>query len=85
MTTLSVDAGKTAVHADVALAERVRTVRERILTELRKIIDSAEVKNKLKAAGFEAFSSSEKELDDFVKVQLNKWGKMIKDAGIQPE
>ena len=38
MTTLSVDAGKTAVHADVALAERVRTVRERILAELRKII-----------------------------------------------
>ena len=36
-------------------------------------------------SGFEAFSSSPKELDDFVKVQLGKWGKMIKDAGIQPE
>jgi tripartite-type tricarboxylate transporter receptor subunit TctC len=54
-------------------------------TELRKIIDSDEVKGKLRAAGFEAFSSSPGELDDFVKVQLGKWGKMIKDAGIQPE
>ena len=54
-------------------------------TELRKIIDSAEVKSKLRAAGFEAFSSSPQELDDFVKVQLDKWGRMIKDAGIQPE
>jgi tripartite-type tricarboxylate transporter receptor subunit TctC len=54
-------------------------------TELRKIIDSAEVKAKLRNAGFEAFSSSPQELDDFVKVQLGKWGKMIKDAGIQPE
>ena len=36
-------------------------------------------------SGFEAFSSSAQELDDFVKVQLGKWGKMIKDAGIQPE
>jgi tripartite-type tricarboxylate transporter receptor subunit TctC len=54
-------------------------------TELRKAIDSAEVKSKLGTAGFEAFSSSAKELDDFVKVQLGKWGKMIKDAGIQPE
>jgi hypothetical protein len=24
-------------------------------------------------------------LEDFVKVQLGKWGKMVKDAGIQPE
>jgi tripartite-type tricarboxylate transporter receptor subunit TctC len=54
-------------------------------TELRKIIDSDETKSKLRAAGFEAFSSSPEELDDFVKVQLGKWGKMIKDAGIQPE
>jgi len=54
-------------------------------TELRKIIDSAEVKQKLRAAGFEAFSSSPKEMDDFMKVQLAKWGRMIKDAGIQPE
>ena len=54
-------------------------------TELRKIIDSAEVKSKLGTAGFEAFSSSPQELGDFVKVQLGKWGKMIKDAGIQPE
>jgi tripartite-type tricarboxylate transporter receptor subunit TctC len=54
-------------------------------TELRKIIDSDDVKSKLRAAGFEAFSSSPQELDDFVKVQLDKWGRMIKDAGIQPE
>ena len=35
--------------------------------------------------GFEAFSSSPQELEDFVKVQLGKWEKMVKDAGIQPE
>jgi len=54
-------------------------------TELRKIIDSPEVKSTLGKAGFEAFSSSPKEMDDFAKAQLVKWGKMIKDAGIQPE
>jgi tripartite-type tricarboxylate transporter receptor subunit TctC len=53
--------------------------------ELRRIIDSAEVKSSLGKAGFEAFFSSAPELDDFVKVQLAKWGKMVKDAGIQPE
>jgi tripartite-type tricarboxylate transporter receptor subunit TctC len=54
-------------------------------TELRKIIDSAEVKSTLGNAGFEAFSSSPEELAVLVKDQLGKWGKMIKDAGIQPE
>jgi tripartite-type tricarboxylate transporter receptor subunit TctC len=54
-------------------------------TELRKIIDSADVKAKLRNAGFEAFSSSPEELEEFVRVQLAKWGRMIKDAGIQAE
>src|SRR5262249_20157205 len=42
--------------------------------ELRKIIDSPEVKSNLGNVGFEAFSSSSKELEEFVKVQLDKWG-----------
>jgi tripartite-type tricarboxylate transporter receptor subunit TctC len=53
--------------------------------ELRKIIDNPEVKSNLGKAGFEAFSSSPEELGDFVKIQLAKWSKMIRDAGIQPE
>src|SRR6187455_2427399 len=52
---------------------------------LRPIIDSPQIKTTLARVGFEAFSSSPKELDDFVKVQLTKWEKMIKDADIQPE
>jgi tripartite-type tricarboxylate transporter receptor subunit TctC len=57
----------------------------RLNTELRKIIDDPEVKKQIAATGFEAFSSSTGELDTFVKAQLVKWTKMIKDAGIQPE
>jgi tripartite-type tricarboxylate transporter receptor subunit TctC len=54
-------------------------------TEMRKIIDSPETKARMRNVGFEAFSSSPKELEDFVKVQLGKWKKMVEDAGIQPE
>jgi tripartite-type tricarboxylate transporter receptor subunit TctC len=53
--------------------------------ELRKIIDSQALKSKLSSVGFEAFSSSPEEFQDFIKVQLGKWGKMVKDAGIQPQ
>ena len=35
--------------------------------------------------GFEAFSSSPQEMQDTIKVQLGKGGKMVKDAGIHPE
>jgi tripartite-type tricarboxylate transporter receptor subunit TctC len=54
-------------------------------TELRKIIDTPEVVTQMGGTGFEAFSSSPEELDEFVKAQLVKWQRMIKDAGIQPE
>jgi tripartite-type tricarboxylate transporter receptor subunit TctC len=53
--------------------------------EMSKIIDSPETKETLTKVGFEGFSSSPKELEDFVKIQLGKWEKMVKDAGIQPE
>ncbi|MFL6796462.1 MAG: Bug family tripartite tricarboxylate transporter substrate binding protein [Xanthobacteraceae bacterium] len=57
----------------------------RLNVELRRIIDNPETKATIAALGFEAFSSSPEELGEFVKVQLVKWTKMIKDAGIEPE
>jgi tripartite-type tricarboxylate transporter receptor subunit TctC len=52
---------------------------------MRPIIDDPKMKETLANVGFEAFSSSPQELDEFIKVQLGKWSKMVKDAGIQPE
>jgi tripartite-type tricarboxylate transporter receptor subunit TctC len=57
----------------------------RLNAELRKIIASPEVKMRLANVGFEAFSSSPEEFADYIKAQLGHWGKMVKDAGIQPE
>jgi tripartite-type tricarboxylate transporter receptor subunit TctC len=50
---------------------------------LRPIIDSPDAQAKFTNIGFEGFSSTPSELGDFIKVQLGKWGKMIKDADIQ--
>ena len=57
----------------------------RLNTEMRKIIDDPKIKAQIANVGFEAFSSSPQELGEFVKVQLAKNAKMIKDAGIEPE
>jgi tripartite-type tricarboxylate transporter receptor subunit TctC len=52
---------------------------------LRKIIDSPDVQTKFKNVGFEGFSSTPEELGAFMKVELGKWQKMVKEAGISPD
>jgi tripartite-type tricarboxylate transporter receptor subunit TctC len=54
-------------------------------TELRKIIEKPEVKARLAEMGFDAFSSTPEELGAFVKTELVKWTKLVKEAGIEPE
>src|SRR5262245_49562957 len=51
---------------------------------LRKVIDSPDVQAKFKNVGFEGFSSTPEELGSFIEAQLRVWGKMAKDADIQP-
>jgi tripartite-type tricarboxylate transporter receptor subunit TctC len=50
---------------------------------LRPIIDSPEVQAKFKTIGFEGFSSTPDELEDYIKAQLVEWKQMVKDANIQ--
>src|SRR5580658_3482154 len=54
-------------------------------TALRPIIDSPDVQAKFKNVGFQGFSSTPAEFADFIKLQLGKWQKMVKDADIQAE
>ena len=84
------EAGVTGFDMDswagiVAPAHTPPAIVTRLNTELRKIIDSPDIKKMLGRVGFEAFSSSPQEMQDTIKVQLGKWGKMVKDAGIHPE
>jgi tripartite-type tricarboxylate transporter receptor subunit TctC len=67
----------------VAPARTPPEVVTRLNGELRRIIDDATVKQRLRNVGFEAFSSTPDELGDTIKAQLDKWGKMITDAGIR--
>ncbi|HML14169.1 MAG TPA: tripartite tricarboxylate transporter substrate binding protein [Xanthobacteraceae bacterium] len=69
----------------VAPARTPPAVVARLSSELRKVIDSPDVKKRLANVGFEAFSSSPEEFGDFINVQLGHWGQMVKDAGLQPE
>jgi tripartite-type tricarboxylate transporter receptor subunit TctC len=71
-----------ALFAPANTAPEIMTL---LNTEVRKIIDDPDVKAQIGKIGFEAFASTPEELGDFVKVQLGKWSRMIKDAGIEAE
>ncbi len=62
-----------------------KDVVEKLNAELRKIIDSDDVKGRLAATGFDAFSSSTTDLTTFVSDQLVLWRRLIKDANIVAE
>jgi tripartite-type tricarboxylate transporter receptor subunit TctC len=57
----------------------------RLNAEVRKIIETPEINKKIGDIGFEAFGNTPDAFATFIKVQLDKWGKMVRDAGIQPE
>src|SRR5499433_4566473 len=84
------EAGVTGFDMDswagiVAPAQTPPAIVTQLNKELRAIIDNPEVKAKLRAVGFEAFGSSPDEFKDFITVQLDRWSKMVKDAGIQAQ
>jgi tripartite-type tricarboxylate transporter receptor subunit TctC len=68
-----------------APANTPKEVVGRLNGELRKIIDSPEVKQRLANVGFEAISSTPEGLDEFVKAQLVLWKRLIKDTGIEAQ
>jgi tripartite-type tricarboxylate transporter receptor subunit TctC len=72
-------------NAMFAPAHTARPVVGRLNAELRRIIADPKVKERLAAIGFDAFSSTPEELDAFVREDLAKWTKWVKDAGIEPE
>ena len=69
----------------VAPAHTPSGIINRLNTEVRKIIADPKVKAQITKVGFDGLTSTPAELDEFVKVQLVKWTRMIKDAGIAAE
>jgi tripartite-type tricarboxylate transporter receptor subunit TctC len=75
----------TSYAAVFAPAGTPKEIVTRLNAELRKIVETPEVKQKLTTAGFDAFSSTPEQLDEFVKAQLVLWSRLIKDSGIEPQ
>ena len=72
-------------NAIFAPADTPRPIVQRLNAELRRIISDPKVKERLAGLGFDAFASTPEELDAFVREDLAKWTKWVREAGIEPE
>jgi len=58
----------------------------RLNAELKTVLAQAEVREKLEALGFSVTGTSTPlQFADFLKLEIAKWAKWVKEAGIQPE
>ncbi len=57
----------------------------RLNREIRKIVENPQIKAQIAQIGFEVFGSTPEELAEFVKDQLVRTSRMVKEAGIEPE
>jgi len=57
----------------------------RLNDEIAKIVAMPGIKAQLAGLGFDAFSTSPQQLEDFVKSEIQNWHGMTQDAGIEPQ
>ncbi|MBP0631145.1 MULTISPECIES: tripartite tricarboxylate transporter substrate binding protein [unclassified Cupriavidus] len=69
----------------LAPAGTPREIVARLNTEINAALNLPEVRAKLEAAGIEVKGGTSQEYAALIKSDLAKWGKVIKEAGIQPE
>jgi tripartite-type tricarboxylate transporter receptor subunit TctC len=75
----------TSYAALFAPAGTPKEIVDRLNAEVQKIIANPEAKSRIAVTGFDAFSGPPESLAAFVQTELVNWGRLIKDAGIEPQ
>ncbi len=75
----------TSYAALFAPAGTPKEIVEKLNAEVQKIIANPEAKSRIAVTGFDAFSGPPESLATFVQTELVNWGRLIKDAGIEPQ
>jgi tripartite-type tricarboxylate transporter receptor subunit TctC len=57
----------------------------RLNSEIVRLGSSAEYRTQLAKLGFDPFTSAPEQSSAFLKTELERWGKVIRAAGIKPE
>ena len=62
-----------------------REIIGRLNAEVARVIARPEVKQQLANLSIDSFTSTPEELGEYVKSEIQKWARLVKEAGIQPE
>jgi tripartite-type tricarboxylate transporter receptor subunit TctC len=57
---------------------------DRLYAEIGKVLDVTEVRERLTSMGMEPSSMTPKEFGAFIRSESQRWGKLVRDAGIKP-
>ncbi len=69
----------------LAPAQTPRAIVERLHREVVKILGVAEMRERLVAQGFEPVGGTPEQFGAYIKTEIAKWGKVIREAGIRAE
>jgi tripartite-type tricarboxylate transporter receptor subunit TctC len=69
----------------LAPAKTPAAVIERLNRETIRILNERDVKERLAAAGLQVVTNTPAQFADFIRSEIDKWGKVIRAAGIKPE
>ena len=62
-----------------------KTIVDKLHADLTKAMVSTDIKQKFEEMGVEALSGTPEALRDFVRSESDKWGKLVREAGIRAE
>jgi tripartite-type tricarboxylate transporter receptor subunit TctC len=62
-----------------------RDIITRLNTEISKVLNSAEVKDRFGKQGVEVRTTTPEQFGEFVKSEVGRWGKVIREAGIKAD
>lgn len=72
-------------HGILAPAGTPRDIVARLNAEIGKAIKAPDVRERMAAAGLDPLTSTPEEFADFIKTEIARWAKVIKDANIKIE
>jgi tripartite-type tricarboxylate transporter receptor subunit TctC len=73
------------VYALVAPAGTPKDVIARLNTEVVKLLQDPETRERLAAQGFEVRTSTPDQLGSYIKNEITKWAPLVKESNVQPE
>jgi tripartite-type tricarboxylate transporter receptor subunit TctC len=73
------------VYGFVAPAATPREIVTRLNTEIVKVLQAPDVRERLAGQGFEVRTSTPEQMGAYIRSEIAKWAPIVKETGVRPE